>query len=96
MNCGDLRILGWIIIQLGLVSVVLSLATLLIGAPSQGLTLQPFALLVLGTAVILVGLRFTLPPERASLAKRLAMMSILLATVGTLMSIRAIVILLQD
>lgn len=96
MNRGDLRILGWIIIGLGLVGVVLSLATLLIGAPSQGLALQPFALLVIGTAVILLGLRFTLPPERASLAMRLAMISILLATVGTVMTIRAIVILLQD
>ncbi len=96
MDRGDLRIVGWIIIGLGLVSVVLALATLVIAVLSQRLTLQPFAPLVGGTSVILLGLGFTLPPERASLAKRLAMVSILLAIAGLLISVRGIVSLLQD
>lgn len=96
MDRGDLRIYGWIIIDLGLIGVVLSLATLVMAVSSQRFTLQPFASLVGGTSVILLGLRFTLPPERASLAKRLAVASILLAIAGLLMSIRGIVILLQE
>ncbi len=96
MDRGDLRICGWIIIGLGLVGVVLSLATLVLAVSSHRLTLQPFAPLVIGTSVILLGLRFTLPPERASLAKRLAVASILLAIVGLLISIRGLVILLKE